>query len=564
MPSVPVEQRQNQVGGIAAPRVNTLPTEAPIEAFGGGSSQAAVGKAFSGAVGAVGKIAEEERQKANDTVTTDYYAKLAQKKQELFWDPKVGVMTKKGKDSFAAVDEYGKQFEDYANELEKDMNAEQVAMAKRIRAKEGMEFNGQIMRHVSQESQEYQKNTVSAGITAARNDAILNYNDPAAIQDKIKLQEAIYQQTASGKPAALVEVEMKDLRSKTHSAVIDRMLDNGSDLQAKQYYDQVKGDLSGPDIDTVEKNLRSGILVGEAQRQSDSIFASSPNSMGEALGKARQIEDPKLRDETTKRVKDLFDLKKAAESQRDEENHQRAGNIIDQTGDTDKIPRSIWNQFSVAEKSSLDAYAKHRKMGTEPATKWEEYYNLKTMAATPALRNEFLQTNLMKYRNDLGNTEFKELISAQQSLRKGDDKTVKLLDGYRSDSEIVNTALKEAGVDTSSKAGTEEFKKVALFRRQVDERVVSLQERTGKKVSNADIQSITDNLMVEGVTEKGWFWDTKKRAFEVQPGEQLEVAIKDVPAKERAKIEQALRNRGIAPTDAKIVELFMRKNVGSK
>jgi len=555
MAQVPVTQGPRvQQAGIPGVRVNN---DAPLESFGGGAGNAEVFKSIGNVGLEASKVYEEEKKKADDSATTEYYAKLAQKKQQLFWDPKSGVMTQKGSNSFTAPETYGKQFDDYADELEKSLSGTQIAMAKKIRMKEKLEFDGQILHHVSQESDKYQDETVKSGIMAARNDAILNYNNPGAVDDKIRLQESIYHQTATGKPAALVEVEMKDIRSKTHFAVIDRMLDNGSDIQAKQYFEKVKDQLTGPDVDTVEKNLKAGTLAGESQRTSDQIFNSS-RTMEDALTKALAIQDPKLRDETERRVKDRFAMKQLAIKNQEEQNSKSAGNIIDQTGNTDNIPRSVWNTFSVSDKSSLEAYAKHKREGTQPVTDWNQYYNLKTMASSPEMRSEYQRINLMKYRSNLADAEFKELVNAQEGLRKGDDKTAKLLDGVRTDAEIVNNALKQAGVDPNSKDETEATQ-INSFRRQVDEKVIAVQQASGKKINSVELQKITDSLIVEGVTSKGWLWDTKKRKFELNPGEKLQFRLGDIPAQEKALIEQTLQRRGIPVTDDKILELYSRK-----
>lgn len=555
MPTVPV-QRQVDVGGLPSTRVSM---DAPIEAFGGGQAAANVTRAGNALI----DIVSQEKEKADTAWSTEYYAKLAQKKQELFWDTTNGVITKRGKDSFSAPDTYGKQFDDYADSLETDISASQKAMARKIREKEKTEFNGQILRHVSGESLKYQDESSKAAMMVARNDAVLGYGDDAITQDKIKLQEAAYLQTASGKPPALVELEMRDIKSKTHRAIIERMLDNNDDINAQKHFEKYKADFTGSDIDDVEKSLKDGVLLGSSQRKSDEIF-SSTNNLGAALDEARKIEDPKLREETTRRVKDRYAMKKLAQDQENESNHQLAGNILDKTGDTDKIPRNIWNKFTVAEKSSLASYAKNKREGKDVVTDWESYYDLKTMASTPETKNKFLQTNIMTMRDKLGNTEFKELINLQASLRKGDPKAEKLLDGYRTDSDIIHTSLKEAGINPSAKPGSAQAVQVSQFKRSLDQKVISFQEATGKKPNSKDLQGMVDELMVKSISSKGIFFDSKKRLFELEPGQKPSVEFSDIPSSERNKIESVLRARKIPVTEDRIVSLYNRKLSGGK
>ena len=556
MPTVPRPQREEQVGGIpgAAPLPQFSPN-APAEAFGGGAALDKMGQGFDQIGAALAEAGKKEKEKADDTATTEYYVKLARKKQELFYDSKTGVVTKKGKDSFSAVDDYGKQFDEFANSIEQGMSTSQIAMAKKIRMKERLEFDGQLMRHVAQESDQYQDQSVKAGIAVAREDAILS-GDPATVAEKIKFQEAIYSQTAGGKPPALVEAEMKEIRGKTHFGVLKRMVDNGQDLAAKNYFEKVKGELY-QDTDEAERLLKAGNLAGESQRRSDQIFATS-RTIETAFTEVQKIQDPTLRDETSKRLKDLYSMKNLMEKDREEQNLKYAANILDQSGNTDRIPRSTWNTFSPGERAQLENYAKHKREGTQPATNWGEYYNLKTMAADPRLREQYMRVNLMQYRDRLADSEFKDLVNAQEGLRKGDDKTAKLLDGVRTNAEIVNTALKKAGIDPEAKSGND-VDAYGLFRQKVDERVVALQTQTGNPVSSKELSEITDDLIIEGVTQKGWFWDTKKRKYELAPGERLQFEIKDVPAAERAKIEAALKKKGLKVTDDKVLDLYSRK-----
>ena len=552
MPTVP------QTQGIPSTRVSQIQGGAPAEAFGGGSAGQAISQGFQQVAAQASGLVEVVRNNAINAQATEYYAKIAKKKQELFYDPKAGVVTRKGKDSFSALDDYGKQFDEYADSLEKDLSGEALDIARKVRAKERSEFDGQIMRHTSQEAQTYHESEVKAGIEVARNDAVLAAGDPEAIQQKIGLQKSIYMQTASGKPPAQIELDLKEIASKTHRDVIDRLVDSGRDLDAQRYFEKIKGELSGADVDDVEKAVKEGTLAGESQRQSDAIF-SSTRSLSAALDETRKIEEPKLRDETTRRVKELYAQKKMAEQDMEERNHKVAGNIIDQTGSIDKIPKAVWSSFSVSKKEELKSYAKKKREGIEPSTDWNEYINLKTMAAYPELRNDFMRMNLMDYRNKLSDTEFKELVNAQSGLRTGDEKTKSELDGYRQDDEIVNSTLKGMGFDLTTK-NADTISRMNSFKAQVNLRLFNLARETGKKPTSIDTQRIVDELSIYSVTEQGFIRNTRKFNFEREAGEKYDVqSIDDVPKLERTKIEQALRAAGQPVTDEKVINLFLRK-----
>ncbi len=384
--------------------------------------------------------------------------------------------------------------------------------------------------------------------------------NPGKVDSAIKNQEAIIIDRANreGRSPEWVKEQVGDAQSKTHSSVIQRMLANGQDMAASEYYKSIKDQIGGGEVTQVEKSLEEGTLRGQSQRESDKIVGSTKD-LTSALDQARKIEDPKLRDETTSRVKDFFTTKRLAENEAKETDYVGATNIIEKTKNFDNVPPNLLVKMTPAERTSLRNYADNLREGKKPVTNWDDFYNLRTMASSNSTKTKFMQTNLMEYRPSLADSEFKELANLQAQLRNGDEKAEKTLDGYRTDAQIVDGALTSAGFDATPKQGTDDAKKVNQFRRKVDERIAQHQQNTGKKATNEEVQSIVDTMMVEGVSEKGWIWDTKKRLFELNPGESIEIGVDDVPPAEKAKIESALKKNGMPVTSENIVKLFSKK-----
>ena len=559
MPTVPTYSNpQVRQQGLPNARVNT--EGASLEAFGGGESTARLGQATQGLGKQAFDLVLQEKQKADEARATDAYQQTVSLKNDLFWNPQKGAMTKKGKDAFGVVDEYTTEFDKGANDIESELeNEDQKALYRRMRGREKQELEGLLTKHTYQESQNYESETVKSTLATQQQDAVLNYTQPGKVQESIKMQQALIQSNGAkqGKPPELVDLEMKKAVSDTHTAIVNRMLANGQDMTAKQYYEGNKDQFDAKDITLVEKAVEEGSIRGESQRQSDQIVAKAQD-MPTALANARAIEDPKLRDATTERIKDFYSSQKVAERNAVEDLHRKATDIIDKTGNVDHIPPAQWAQFSLSERASLKSYAKLRREGTEPATNWDDYYSLKTLASTGATKDQFLKINLMEYRPKMSDTEFKEMTSLQASLRKGDENADKLLDGYRTDSMIVNDALAEAGIDPTPKPGTPSSLQVNTLRKQVDDQIRLVQQQTGKKASNEEVQKIVDGLMVKGVTKKGWLFDTKKRAFELEPGERLEIQAKEIPRGEKSKIQEALRRKNLPVTDQSVLELYRR------
>jgi hypothetical protein len=96
MPTVP--RYEQRVGQAALPNAR-VSTNAPIEAFGGGQGLQQVAQAAQETL----EIVRKEREKADQLAVLEADTKAARLKTSLFFDPKTGAMTRKGKDAFGAV-----------------------------------------------------------------------------------------------------------------------------------------------------------------------------------------------------------------------------------------------------------------------------------------------------------------------------------------------------------------------------------------------------------------------------------------------------------------------------
>lgn len=544
MPTVPRyggEQIQTQ----AMPNAR-ITTEAPLSAFGGGQSLENLTHAARQYAATETAIYRDEKRKADDLATTEAWKQLAEKKQAMMWGDS-GAMTRKGKDAFGVPDEFGGQFTKAADEIEAGLaNEDQKALFRKIRDREEVEFQGHLQKHVFTERQAYDNEVVKTGLGVARDEAVLNYQDAGKVQQAIGTQAALINSFAerNGKDAAWVQQQVADAVSKTHASVAMRMLTNGEDLKAKKYFEENKAAFGGEDVVHLEKALEEGSIRGESQRQSDAII-SKYGSLQAAVTEVKKIEDPKLRDATMDRVRGEFQLREAAKRDAEEKDFLSATNIIEKGGSYDQIPPAMIARMPLSHRSALRNYA----TGKDHETDLKTYYDLKTQAATPALRDQFLKTNLLDYADKFSKSDLKEMMNLQAGLRTNDGKAEKALDGFRSDSQIVTNTLQEAGIKD------EEQK--ALFMRKADEQAALFAKQSGRKPTNEEMQTITDRLMMKVVTDRGFLWDSKKRAFELKPEDKPEANFEDIPKADRDLIATALRRKGVRNvTNDMIIQVF--------
>ena len=511
------------------------------------------------------KIATEEKRNADDVATTDAFAKTVELRNQLFWDPQNGAMARKGKDAFGVVDEFEEKFKAGADEIEASLhNEDQRALYRKIRIREGSELNTTLQKHLFTEAKAFDEQTIKSGVETARNDAVLNYMDPGRIERNIEMQRTLLlsfaERNGIDPNSDAAKVMLQEATSKTHMAVVSRMLTNDQDLLAQDYFKKNRDSFATSDLVAMEKVVEEGSLRGESQRQTDALMKKGL-TMTQALEEAKKIEEPRVRDAVSDRLKTEYAARKNAEDLDREKRFQEIANVAEQSQSRDQVPLDQWLSLSLSERNAIDGRIKQLRQGIEPATDWSEYYNLKTLASVPETQGDFLKTNLFLYRTKMADAEFKELVSLQTSIRNKDGKADSELNGFRTHSQIVNDTLNEIDIDPSPKPGTSQAEQVNLFRRKVDEQILLHQDRTGRKATTEEVQGIVDRLATRVITDRGFFWDTKKRAFEVPAGE-FEIDPDDIPRAERLKIEDALRRNKRPVNDQNILKLYTLKLQG--
>lgn len=83
-----------------------------------------------------------------------------------------------------------------------------------------------------------------------------------------------------------------------------------------------------------------------------------------------------------------------------------------------------------------------------------------------------------------------------------------------------------------------------------------MQNKLGRKLTNTEMQEVTDRLKIDTITKRGTFWDTKEKLYKTDPAAQLEIDIDDVPARDRAEITAALQLRKRPVTNENILKYF--------
>jgi hypothetical protein len=227
---------------------------------------------------------------------------------------------------------------------------------------------------------------------------------------------------------------------------------------------------------------------------------------------------------------------------------------VDKTHNVTSIPPATWAQLDGGTRSSLRSYAEHLVKGVPIETDLPTYYALMQKAGDDP--TTFATDNLLKYRAKLDDGEFKQLVGLQLSIKSGDRKKVDAeLDGVRTNDAIIKDTLWSYTKTEEKDYSTAQRDAKATLMRQLEIQVAGEQARTGKKASNADVQSMLDHILTTTTKTPASWWDRFKGTTPTK--RLLDLQIGDVPADQRAAIEQALKATGRAVNDQTILERYI-------
>lgn len=570
MPRVPT--LQSNVKSIATPAVRQS-TDAPVEAFGGqGANYGKVQAAAQNTLDTVGGIYLQEKKKADDARTKDAYSQLQNTKNELFWDPEKGAVSKKGSDAANIVSDYQEEFKKRSDKIREGLsNDTQRSMFDQMHAQESSEFQGLLLRHSNTEFQSYQKTSTEGVVTSSRNDAVVNYAIPGKVDKSISDQTGaitsyLSQQGASDKT---IEAAVDQASGQTYAAVIDRQVTLGQDLKAKQYLDEVRPLIKDEVLlRKVEERVNDGSTRGESRRIADAAIAKSKD-MTEALAviKSQNIEDTKVNDMAIDRVKTEYTLKDTAKREQNETVMNGFYNTIQKTRSMGDIMNTAqWDALAPAQKDSLLAMNKRMAEGLDVTTDQTLKNDLLQLASSPDTRDIFLKKNLNDYSHQLNKNDKDYFQKLQYGLRKQDAESLAKLDGIMTDDQIVkNAMLNILRVNPSAKGNADE---VAAFRDAVSQRVATEQQATGKKMTDTQKTDLANSMAVKVVTQKGvlpfGLSDTVKPFYKVQPGETFEMQVNEIPSAEIVKIQETLRKAGQPVTNDNVIKLYQAKYFSPK
>lgn len=539
MPTVP--QYDKQIREVAAPNVK-IASLADVESFGGGQSLQNVSNAFISYI-------EEEKRKADDIATTEAYTKAITAKNNLLNDPNSGLVTIKGKNAIGASEKYQNMFNEQMDAIEKNLtNSSQKEVFSKIRMKHAADFNNELQKHVYYQTQQYDNETTKAAIEAAKNDAILNYQNKDAIINSKTVQIAAIEAYGerNGVPKEAIELQKKEAISQIHDGILERMINNNQDLLAKSYFEEAKKEMLSDTITKYEKLVTAASSRAEAQNYEDTII-NMGKSYSDSLEEARKIQNPEIRDDVVSRLKIRFQEIKNIEEQKKEQNFKKAADIVEKTKSRSKIPLNIWESLSISEKEAIEKRELQLVEGVSPKTDYKIYDKLSRAAANDP--NNFSRMNILQYRSKLSDTDLEKFIDLQRSLREKKTGWDVKQDGFRSEYQIASDMADKMNIDDKNKSD---------FYSDIENAKREFILKNKREPLRGEFKKIVDDIAINKVFVRKFGFDQQKSVYALNEDEKgnVYVPIENISQAAKEEIKELAKTKKIKLTDDKMEQIW--------
>lgn len=550
-----------------------VPTQAPLDAFGGGEATDRAFGASAGLSAEVGAVYQKHLEDAIQTQEVDNLSQLSAEETRL----KTQLSQVKGKDALQAAQQATSDFDKFHSDLAANTANPVVQRATQAHAARFRDsLNSWASGYANQEFRRYDEGSVTSAIQNERDAAIAD-GSPQRIGMALERQRALlsdYGKRAGWSPEE-TQLNTAKATSSTHLGVLEMIAAGGNDLAARNYYDANKEGFVGNDRIHAEKMLENTSYRGEAQRAVLDIFKPKQEvtktgdmawrvdetqpTEAETFAAVDKISDPKLQDMVRERVRGKWADIKRADAEDYSKALQDAGQTIMQTGNIDSIPPSVASQLKYGDAQKLKKLADSVRNGFPSESDPEKWLELTQQASKdPAA---FAKRPILLDKSHLSETDWKHFGELQAKVAKDDPKTASMLNFQQrvEDTLLANNVFS----DVPNKLQGDERKRYAQFSLSADARIRQFEqtELGGKRsASPVEQQKIIDQMIQERTDQ------SKGMLFWKEPLVGGEVLLSDikVPETQKSQYTQLLKSYGKAASEEKIKRLYRAALAGDR
>jgi hypothetical protein len=505
------------------------------------------GQALSSAGGMLGRIAMEEQQAADQSLTDEATNQLMQADTKLRLD----ALATKGRtalerpDGKSLPDEYAQRLDQVVQDIAgKALHTDnQRAMFRRTATAVRGRMYEALGRHVAQQQGQFDTDRRQSTLDTAYQRSALLYGDTNAVAESQSAVASVVGEmvAANGWDATKDKAQIEALTVKAytplHAGVINGLINSGNLTGAKAYYDA-----TGTQIDAgVRLKLHDALMVGDfesrTQAGAESIWEASKGDATAALKAAREKFTGKEEDAVVTRIKTLDAERVALRERAQGDAADSAWRTYATTGSVSKIPATVLAAMDGKALEALrrtarvdaDARIERTQVKTDPAV----YYALSMAAAQDP---NFKTEDLRHYFDKLGPAERKHFIDLQAKANTPE----------AGEQVVAVGAQKSAMVDALGLKG----ERAGIFHQEADKALFAAQTEKRAPLNQDERQKILDRLVLQGDVKGRW---SNVRMFEAINEGRADTFKPEFSDNDRRKASAALRRQGItAPTDDQI------------
>lgn len=563
MPQIPTSQ---------GPRVRTDPLPAPLANPGMASAAA-----FGAGVGAGARDAISSISQANARADAIREQEMEKKRQDDAFAAanaahhEITALTAKarmqqGKAAEGLTQRTRTDYDKITGQIgAKITDPETRAIFDRQMADKWRDVDSVVTNHAESEVYNYRVQEYDAANANERMSA-LQVDTPERIAESLAKQEAgrFLAAESLGEDPDTTALKVAKDRTDTISAAIDQRMTAKDYAGAKAYLDQFGDQLPKSVRSHIQANLKTAGESLEAQKYADTIMREPSKTKAIAYQQIKMIEDPTTRARVEGLVEKEFANREAVKRETQTGAFETLAKEVEANGGdlnaASGAHASMWNALDLRERDTLRGLSSDIAKGKQPAPLGDRFIELQTLSSSPALRQQFLETNLAVERGRMTASELKELLDLQGKLRAdpdkgGGEKQASLASMER----VVDQTLAGLGLDSSILPTSKNRDDALAFRRQLQQRVWANEKATGKKLDETGMLQIADGLVREVAINRSRSGVSPMRLFSGPTYEEKVPAYRalmEVPEVDQQAIRDAFKESGVDATEADIIRAF--------
>lgn len=567
------------------------PNISPSQMDGGlSSSLGGIGRALGGMYIA-------ERDKADDIAAQDAIARAQNKQTDLLYNPKTGVMFRKGADLYENARQFADDFQTEMDGIRNSLGNDRVKERfQRVRESLWNEFNRSLSIHVNREIVDTAKTSTENFLASTKTRAMTALDaDPATVLPRkddgtfnfydwdmsLQLMEGAIGEQArrTGQGAPDVEKAIRENIGEFHVQAIRLLSEKGDTEAVKAYQERYKAQIPYTAKATVANVVERGTAIQESQSWSDKILgmARPDPSMPELDGKKPTLQEQeeaanrlikdllkdkgKLRDDVQSRVSAEFSRQQQAQKEYQGDRFNSYATRVQKNENYDIMSKEagFW-EMTPQQRELVQNIADEKAKGKDLGKDEGKVYRFLAAAYSndESTREWFRSMDLTN--QGLTPKEFTELKTAQMHLQQSklSEQDKLAYENIRSVHEIASDAMSSLGWTDKDEAGRQNKYK---FQKRLEEEVRAVELRTKKKAIPADVQQIADELILKAAVKGRFFGSNEKFMFELSAAEaaapETKIAMEsiNVDTKERLR-SQFQKTNGRMPTDNEIQSMY--------